>query len=201
MIAFYYLLRIGEYAIKADRNETKQTKQFKVSDIRFFRRCKLGRLRLLPREAGAGDVMTADGATLRLENQKNGWKNVCIFQEATGDRRHCPVRALGRRYCHIRENTEDSSTFLLAYFVDGKRKDVTAEDVSKVLKYAAACLDYPGKKGIPVDRIDTHLLRCRGANALALAGYSDTQIQKMGRWKGKTFKEYIRSSRRPLSRA
>ena len=28
-------------------------------------------------------------------------------------------------------------------------------------------------------------------NALALSGYSDTQIQKMGRWKGATFKEYI----------
>ena len=31
-----------------------------------------------------------------------------------------------------------------------------------------------------------------GANALALAGFSDTQIQKMGRWRGATFKEYIR---------
>ena len=27
---------------------------------------------------------------------------------------------------------------------------------------------------------------------MALAGYSDTQIQKMGRWRGATFKEYIR---------
>ena len=26
---------------------------------------------------------------------------------------------------------------------------------------------------------------------LALSGYSDTQIQKMGRWKGASFKEYI----------
>ncbi len=30
-----------------------------------------------------------------------------------------------------------------------------------------------------------------GAHALSLAGYSDTQIQKMGRWGGATFKEYI----------
>ncbi len=41
-------------------------------------------------------------------------------------------------------------------------------------------------------RVDTHSLRSRGANALALSGYSDIQIQKMGRWKGATFKEYIR---------
>ena len=33
-----------------------------------------------------------------------------------------------------------------------------------------------------MDRIDTHSLRIGGACALALAGYSDTQIQKMGRW-------------------
>jgi hypothetical protein len=32
-----------------------------------------------------------------------------------------------------------------------------------------------------------------GANALALAGYSDTQIQKMGRWQGATFKEYVQN--------
>ncbi len=43
-----------------------------------------------------------------------------------------------------------------------------------------------------MDRIDTHLLRSGGANALSLAGYLDTQIQKMGRWQGATFKEYIR---------
>ena len=41
-------------------------------------------------------------------------------------------------------------------------------------------------------RVDTHSLCSGGAKALALSGYSDTQIQKMGRWKGATFKEYIR---------
>ena len=51
---------------------------------------------------------------------------------------------------------------------------------------------YPTTKGIPIARINTHSLRSGGANALALAGYSDAQIQKMGRWRGATFKEYIR---------
>ena len=59
------------------------------------------------------------------------------------------------------------------------------------LKLAASALGYPSR-GFPIDRIDTHSLRSGGANALSLAGYSDTQIQKMGRWKGATFKEYIR---------
>jgi hypothetical protein len=53
-------------------------------------------------------------------------------------------------------------------------------------------LQYPSTKGIPIQRINTHSLCSGGANVLALSGYSDTEIQKMGRWRGATFKEYIR---------
>ena len=53
-------------------------------------------------------------------------------------------------------------------------------------------LEYPEMRGIPIERVDTHSLRGGGANELSLNGYSDTQIQKLGSWKGKTFKEYIR---------
>jgi hypothetical protein len=59
------------------------------------------------------------------------------------------------------------------------------------LKLAATILQYPTTRGIPIERIDTHSLWSGGANALVLSGYSDTQIQKMGRAKGATFKEYI----------
>jgi hypothetical protein len=75
--------------------------------------------------------------------------------------------------------------------MDDIRLDVTAENISRALKLAAAKLQYPTTKGIPFERINTHSLHSGGANALALAGYSDTQIQKMGRWRGATFKEYI----------
>jgi hypothetical protein len=87
----------------------------------------------------------------------------------------------------------NSKTFLAVCSDDkGKCKDITNKDVSKALKVAATALDYPTPKGIPTDRVDTHSLRCGGANALSLAGYLDTQIQKMGQWRGATFKEYIR---------
>ncbi len=67
-----------------------------------------------------------------------------------------------------------------------------AEHISRALKHTAMELKYPTTKGIPIERINTHSLRSGGANALALAGYLDTKIQKMGRWRGATFKEYIR---------
>ena len=116
-----------------------------------------------------------------------------MYHESNGEAWHCPVCALARHHIHLHDNGADKKTFLSAYYDDkGQRGDITNEDVSKALKAAATVLEYPTAKGITIDRIDTHLLRSGGANALSLSGYSDTQIQKMGRWRGATFKEYIR---------
>ena len=195
LIAFYYLLRIGEYTVKRQRarskRATKQTVQFKLEDVTFFKTDRNGILRCLPRNAPYSLIMSAESATLKLDNQKNGWKGVCVHQEANGEAFNCPVKALARRVIHIRENGGDTKTLLSAFYKDGTRYDVTGEDISKGLKMAATLLHYPTTREIPIERIDTHSLRSGGANALALSGYSDTQIQKMGRWKGATFKEYI----------
>jgi len=192
--AFYYLLRIGEYTVKGRRNSSKQTVQFKMEDVTFFKKDQRGRLRQLPRTAADKAILSADSATLKLDNQKNGWKNVCVNHEHNGDKIYSPVRALGRRFLHIRKNCGGKvkpKMRLSAYWADGKRKDLTDEDIRAGLKWAAAELNYPVRRGIPVERVDTHSLRGGGANALHLAGYSDRQIQKMGRWRGETFKEYI----------
>ena len=115
-----------------------------------------------------------------------------MYQEKNGEDIFCPVRTLGRRVVHMRQNGAGATTFLSSFWENGVRQDVTAEHISRAVKLAATQLQYPTNKGIPVQRINTHSLRSGGANALALSGYSDTQIQKMGRWRGATFKEYIR---------
>ena len=78
------------------------------------------------------------------------------------------------------------------YWTEGKRKDLNSYNISAALKFATTALKYPSLKGIPIDRVDTHSLRLGGENELSLAGYSDRDIQKMGIWRGETFKEYIR---------
>ena len=196
LIAFYYLLRIGEYTLKseaeANKTNTKQTVQFKLEDVTFFKKDRKGRLRQLPRNARRVDVMTAESATLKLDNQKNGWKAACIHQEVNGEHVKCPVRALARRVLHLREHKAEKTAFLCKVYEAKKERYVCAGDISRALKVAANLLEYPLNRGIPISSVDTHSLRSGGANALALSGYSDTQIQKMGRWRGKTFKEYIR---------
>ena len=59
MIAFYYLLSIGEH------------EEFKLGDITFFKKDKQGNLGCLPRDAAPNLIMTADGATMKLDNQQN----------------------------------------------------------------------------------------------------------------------------------
>ncbi len=44
MIAFYYLLQVGEYTVKGSRNSTKQTVQFKYEDVSFFKKNTRGQL-------------------------------------------------------------------------------------------------------------------------------------------------------------
>ena len=60
-----------------------------------------GNLRCLPRDAPDDLICNAEGATMKLDNQKNGWKGVCVYQETNGDTIFCPVHALGRRYVHL----------------------------------------------------------------------------------------------------
>ncbi len=149
-----------------------------MGDITFFAKDKQGNLRCLPWDATADLIAAADGATMKLDNQKNGWKGVCVYQEANGDLLNCPIRALGRRYLHLCKNGATKTTIISAYFNEGRRYDGTSGHVSSALKLAAGALEYLTIKGIPIEWVNTHSLQSGGANALALAGYLDNLTKK-----------------------
>jgi hypothetical protein len=196
MMAFCYLLRIGEYSDKGEGTGATQTQPFKMKDVAFFgTNSKTGRLYRIHHNARDWEIMHAKCATLKLDNQKNGWKGVCVNHEANGDEYNCGVKAIGRLYCHIRKHTTDPSTPLFTYFDEKDQKcTVSNQDIREAIKMAATECDYPHacQSSSSIKLINT--LRIGGACALALAGYSDTQIQKMGRWRGETFKEYVREN-------
>ncbi len=159
MITFYYLLWVGEYTVKGLRNNTKKTIQFKYEDVSFFKKNNHGQLRCLPWDAPVNLIAAADGAALKLDSQKNGWKGVCVYHESNSNDWHCPVRVLARCYIHLCDKGVDSKTFLLTHYDDkGQCSDITNKDVSKALKAAAMVLEHPTAKGIPVNHIDTHSL-------------------------------------------
>ncbi len=158
LIAFYYLLCIGEYMVKGKHSNTKQKVQFKFKDVSFFKRNKAGTLVCLPRDAPPSLIMMADSATLKLDNQKNGWKGMCVHQEANGEQFKCPVKALARCVLHLQDNRAMGKTLLSLFFHSNKQYDVCGKDISRGLKMATTLLQYPATQGIPIDRINTHSL-------------------------------------------
>ena len=58
--------------IEGSRNNNKQTAQFKYEDVSFFKKNSYCQLRCLPRDAPSYLIPAANGATLKLDNQKNG---------------------------------------------------------------------------------------------------------------------------------
>jgi len=129
-----------------------------MGDITFFAKDKQGNLRCHPRNAPLDLIAAADGATMKLGNQKNGWKGVCVYQEENGDPLNCPVKALGRRYLHLPVNGATKTTIISSYFNEGRRYRVTSNHVSAALKLAAGTLEYLIIKGIPIERVNTHSL-------------------------------------------
>jgi hypothetical protein len=158
LIACYYLLRIGMYTIKGKHNNTKQMVQFKLEDVTFYKRTKNGQLCCLPKNAPAHLILSANSATLKVDNQKNGWKGVCVHQETNSNIFFCPIRALEQCVVHLRRHKASKSSFLSTFYHKGKKCDVTGEDISKGLKMAATLHKYPETWGIPIELIDTHSL-------------------------------------------
>ena len=129
-----------------------------MEDITFFGHNDHRELRVIPRDAPNDIITMAHSATLKLDNQKNGWKGVCVHQESNGDPFFCPVHALGRWYLHLRKNNGSAKTTLSTYFQEGTKYKVMAENMTRALKVAALAPNYTTVKGIPIARIDTHLL-------------------------------------------
>ncbi len=108
--------------------------QFKYEDVTVFKKNTVGQLICLPLNAQAHLIATADSATMKLDNQKNGWKGVCVYQEANGDDYLCPVKALCQRFLQIRLHGGTGKTFLSSYWAKGVKADVTAKHISQALK-------------------------------------------------------------------
>ena len=66
--------------------------QFKLEDKIFFCQDAKGHLHQLPINALDKDILSAYGATLKLDNHKNEWKGVCVYQEHNGYEKFSLVR-------------------------------------------------------------------------------------------------------------
>ena len=184
LIAFYYLLRVGEYTYTKE-TERRRTQQFRLRDVTLW--CKTERLD--PNLPTSVLLQNCTAATLNISNQKNGVRAQTIHQEAIGTK-FCPVKAIIRRIKHIRSNTNDLDTMLGSYFTSKGRKSITSYSMTAAVRKAATLLRLD-RQGLTSKNLGSHSLRSGGAMAMHLAKIPDNTIKKMGRWSSDTFLMYI----------
>ena len=185
-IAFYYLLRVGEYT--KPRSNSTNTKPFRVQDV-TFRRADGTRI---PNNSTLQILYTATEATIRMPNQKNGVKGECIHQECTGTV-NSPIKSLARRVHNIMSKPHASSTTPIHNYhhpLYCHYQPITATTINNTIKRAASEIGL-FKLGYTPSDVSSHSLRAGGAMAMHLNGIDTNTIQKMGRWKSNTFLMYI----------
>lgn len=74
LVAFDYLLQVGEYTVKGKCNNTKQIVQFWLGSIAFFQRDKTSTLEQVPIWTPEEKIMTIRRASPWPKNKENGWK-------------------------------------------------------------------------------------------------------------------------------
>ena len=58
---------------------------------------------------------------------------MCVYKEHNRDEKFIPVRVLGRRFVLIRKKVKNKKIYLLAYWTEGKIKDVNADNMDASL--------------------------------------------------------------------
>jgi len=187
IIAFFYLLRVGEYTYTKPK-ERRRTTQFRLKDVRLWAGNQLLD-KSLP-QAYLLEQCTA--ATLTIDNQKNGKRGAVIHHEATNSP-ICPIKALIRRVSNITSSPNHTPDTIIGTHFSTQHPNgftVNARQITAILREAAKAL-HLDRQGIPSASISSHSLRAGGATALHLNGYDTKTIQILGRWSSDTFLTYI----------
>lgn len=184
-IAFYYLLRVGEYT--KPRNTKTNTTPIRLKDITF----RTANGRLIPPTAPLATLLTATEATIRMPNQKNGVKGQCIHQECTGSN-YSPVKSLARRVHHVLAHGGSLEHSIYHYLHPLRTTwcSINSQHINQTLKDAGQAIGLYDL-GYTAGDVSSHSLRAGGAMAMHLNGIDTNTIQKLGRWKSTTFLMYI----------
>jgi hypothetical protein len=183
VLAFFFLLRVGEYT---PSREKRRTVPLRKKDIRLWRTGTI-----LPNDSPLAVLATADAVTICLENQKNGHKNATLHHTSSNDANLNPVKA-AVFLIHALKNMPETTP--LGSFVDDltRVQRVTSDEIRSAI-HIGAVHENLAAHGYTLSRIGSHSIRSGGAMHLKLAGYDNDIIQKLGRWSSNTYLHYIQT--------
>ena len=124
-IAFFFLLRLGEYSISSS-----DSVPFRLADVQLFRGDHCPPLLT----ASPEELLTATFCTLTFTSQKNGVRGEVIGQSHSGDPWLSPTRALARRVLHLRRfHVPPTSPLTLAYTSLSHYSTITSSLLTRTL--------------------------------------------------------------------
>jgi integrase len=180
-LAFFFLLRPGEYTMPSTRTRTR-TVQFRRQDVRFFRDGQV-----LPHTAPLALLRQADAVRLYIDNQKNGQRGSTMHHTArTGP--FCPVKALATRVSHLYHMAPADASLPLSMVAPGNH--ITSAQITLAVRESVVLAGLLNSGYNPL-RVSAHSLRASGAMALRLDNVGEDIIKKLGRWSSSTWLTYI----------
>jgi hypothetical protein len=183
VMAFFFLLRVGEYTQSPDK---RRTIPLRKKDIRLWRAGTI-----LPNDSPLDVLTSADSVTICLENQKNGHKNAVLHHTSSLDANVDPVKSAAI-LIHAVRNLPDTTP--IGSFVDdlAQLQHITSHEIRGAIQIGATHTNLAAH-GYTLSRIGSHSIRSGGAMHLKLAGYDNDIIQKLGRWSSNTYLHYIQT--------
>jgi hypothetical protein len=183
VLAFFFLLRVGEYT---PSRGPRRTVPLRKQDVRLWLNQQL-----ISNDAPLEELLQADAVTLCLANQKNGHKNAILHHTSSGDSMFNPVKSAARLVHALQPSGANAP---LGSFVDeqGRTQSVSAAEIRAAIRVGAVG-DNLESCGYDLKRIGSHSVRSGGAMHLKLAGYDDDIIKKLGRWTSNTYLDYIQT--------
>ncbi len=167
VVAFFYLLRIGEYT--APRNSRpKRILPLWKCNVRLWHKGQL-----LDHESDLHTLLCADSATILIANTKNGTKGAFVYHDPVGGD-ICLVPALARRMANLR-SMRASTPLSTVCHPPTRTTRILDRDVTIAVRWGATYNCFMAK-GYTVDRVSLHSLRASGAMAMKLSGITDSMI-------------------------
>jgi hypothetical protein len=177
-IAFFYLLRPGEYLL----NDT-DAHPFTLQDLRVW----VGTCKIDPLTAPLDVLRQATFIALEFTIQKNSVRGEVIGHGHTAHAWACPTKALLRRLLHLRSHNVSPSTPLCA--VGPNLRLLPPRVITSLLRQGG--IVYTAATNTTLPTIHLKALRATGATALLSRDIDGREIQLLGRWKSDSMLRYL----------
>jgi hypothetical protein len=187
ILAFFFLLRPGEYAGTPSRTLDNL---FRLADVSLW----LGSRQLDLLHAPVADLQAATFATLTFTTQKNGVRGERIGHSRSGHPSLCPVLCVVSRILHLRSHHAVPSTPLNAVW-QGRWTYVLPTHITQSLR--AAVRLHPSF-GFSVSDVSARSTRAGGAMALLCGGIDSDRIRLIGRWRSDEMYRYLHVQAQPV---